>query len=260
MFRDSLIESCGRRRDSRRGWAALMSVALQIILLGTLAMFPLYFTEALPKQIMAMFLVAPTPPPAAAAPLGTDGRGPGKPAAAPTPVADGKLRVPTPRDNAVPLTDADAIPDAGPGAVPGGRPDGVPGGIPGGLPGGVPGGVPGGIPNGLMTVALRTVAAPKPATRIAVSEGVAEGMLLRQFKPPYPEIARRAHIQGRVILQAIISKTGTIENLQLIAGHPWLAQAAVDAVRQWRYRPYLLNGQPVEVDTEITVNFQLAGA
>jgi len=76
----------------------------------------------------------------------------------------------------------------------------------------------------------------------------------------YPPLAKAARIQGRVRLQAIISKQGTIENLQVLIGHPMLVTAAVQAVRQWRYRPYVLNGEPVEVETEITVNFVLSGS
>jgi protein TonB len=85
------------------------------------------------------------------------------------------------------------------------------------------------------------------------------GDLTRKTQPTYPAIARNARIQGIVVLQAIISKQGTIENLKVLAGHPMLVPAAIDAVRQWRYRPYVLNNEPVEVETQITVNFSLAG-
>jgi periplasmic protein TonB len=77
--------------------------------------------------------------------------------------------------------------------------------------------------------------------------------------PAYPPLARQARIQGAVILQAEISKDGTIENLRLITGHPMLAPAAIEAVKQWRYKPYLLNGEAVPVETQITVNFSLSG-
>jgi protein TonB len=77
--------------------------------------------------------------------------------------------------------------------------------------------------------------------------------------PTYPSLARAARIEGTVVLQAIISKQGTIENLKVVSGHPMLVQAAIDAVREWRYRPYILNNEPVEVETQITVNFSLAG-
>jgi periplasmic protein TonB len=86
---------------------------------------------------------------------------------------------------------------------------------------------------------------------------VAQGFLVHQVKPVYPPLARQARIQGAVLLQAIIGKDGSIENLRLVSGHPMLAPAAIEAVRQWRYRPYTLNRAPVEVQTEITVNFVL---
>jgi protein TonB len=83
--------------------------------------------------------------------------------------------------------------------------------------------------------------------------------LVHKVQPAYPALARSARIQGVVVLEAMISKQGTIENLRLLSGHPMLAPAAIDAVRQWRYRPYILNGEPVEVETQITVNFALGG-
>ena len=84
-----------------------------------------------------------------------------------------------------------------------------------------------------------------------------EGNLIRRVQPLYPTPAKLAHIQGSVVLRAIISKDGTIENLAVISGHPMLVKAAMDAVSQWRYRPYLLNGDPFEVETQVTVNFVL---
>jgi protein TonB len=88
---------------------------------------------------------------------------------------------------------------------------------------------------------------------------MSEGDLIRKIQPAYPPIARSARIQGAVVLQAVISKMGTIENLRVLSGHPMLTSAAIDAVRQWRYRPYVLNGEPVEVETQITVHFSLTG-
>jgi protein TonB len=105
------------------------------------------------------------------------------------------------------------------------------------------------------------VAVPKIATpqRVRVSSGVSTGMLVRRVQPNYPPLARQARIQGVVVLQAQISKDGNIENLQLISGHPMLAPAAIEAVKQWKYKPYLLNGEPVEVETQVQVNFTLSG-
>jgi protein TonB len=132
---------------------------------------------------------------------------------------------------------------------------GVVGGVPGGVPGGSMGGVMGSILSATPTVA------PKIATpqRVRVSAGVTSGLLIRKVPPTYPPLARQARIQGTVLLQAQISKTGDIENLQLISGHPMLAPAAIEAVKQWKYKPYLLNGEPVEVETQVQVNFTLAG-
>jgi len=77
--------------------------------------------------------------------------------------------------------------------------------------------------------------------------------------PVYPPLARSARIEGPVVLAAVISKAGTIENLQVLTGHPMLVKAAIDAVSQWRYRPYILNDEAIEVETRITVNFILSG-
>ena len=85
------------------------------------------------------------------------------------------------------------------------------------------------------------------------------GLLISRVNPVYPPIARQARVQGAVVLKALIAKDGTITNLELISGHPMLAPAAIDAVKQWRYRPYLLNGEPVEMETQIQVNFTLSG-
>jgi TonB family protein len=93
--------------------------------------------------------------------------------------------------------------------------------------------------------------------RVRVSEGVERAFIVKKVDPVYPPVARQAGIQGTVVLQVIINKSGDVENIQLFSGHPMLAQGAIDAVKQWKYRPYLLNGEPVEVETRVTVNFTL---
>ncbi len=98
--------------------------------------------------------------------------------------------------------------------------------------------------------------APK---KVNISAGVAQGMLLAKITPVYPPIAKAARVSGTVILQATISKSGTIENLHVISGPAMLQQSAMDAVKQWRYKPYLLNGEPVEVETTVNVIFSLGG-
>jgi len=100
------------------------------------------------------------------------------------------------------------------------------------------------------------VAAPK---KVNVSGGVMAGMAISSPHPTYPPIARAARIQGTVVLEATISKTGTIENLHVVSGPAMLTQAAVDAVKNWRYRPYLLDGQPTEVETQVNVVFTMGG-
>jgi len=82
-------------------------------------------------------------------------------------------------------------------------------------------------------------------------------MVIKKIEPKYPEIARAVRIQNSVLLDAIISKEGTIENLQVESGHPMLIPTALDAVKQWVYRPYFVSGQAVEVETKIIVNFKL---
>lgn len=95
--------------------------------------------------------------------------------------------------------------------------------------------------------------------RVRVSQGVSTGLLINKVPPDYPADAREARVQGQVILQALIDKNGDVEKLTLVSGHPLLAPAAIEAVKQWKYKPYLLNGQPVKVETQILVNFQLSG-
>jgi protein TonB len=141
---------------------------------------------------------------------------------------------------------------------------GVVGGVPGGVPGGTPGGVIGGIIGSVPTAAppppppVKVVEKPKEVQRIRVGGNVQQANLIRKITPVYPPLAKQARIQGTVRFTAIISKDGTISNLQLINGHPLLVPAAQDAVKQWVYRPTLLNGEPVEVITQIDVNFTLS--
>lgn len=103
--------------------------------------------------------------------------------------------------------------------------------------------------------APQPVVHPVPSRITKISEGVAKGLLLEQKLPTYPILARTTHTSGTVVLAATISTTGTIENLRVLSGSPMLTTAAVEAVKTWRYRPYLLNNQPIEVETTINVVF-----
>jgi TonB family protein len=153
------------------------------------------------------------------------------------------------------LEPLDRASDAAPPDQPRAAATGVAGDAPGGIPGGQTGGVIGGI------ISSTPATMPKIATpqRVRVSQGVSAGLLLKRVNPEYPPDARRARIQGTVVLHVLISKAGDIATVELVSGHPMLAPAAIDAVKQWKYKPYLLNGSPVEVDTEILVNFTLSG-
>jgi len=245
MFEDSLIESGGRLR-TKRGRFSIIAFVLQIGIIIVMILVPLIFTEALPRTQLMTFLVAPPPPPP-----------PPPPAAAPvkivkviqTDIVNGQLRTPTKIPQTVKMIREDEPPPPVMATA------GVVGGVPGGVPGGSMGGVIGSV------LSSTPVSVPKIATpqRIRVSSGVSQGLLVRRVQPSYPPLARQARIQGVVILQAQISKEGNIENLQLISGHPMLAPAAIEAVKQWKYRPYLLNGEPVEVETQVQVNFTLSG-
>jgi periplasmic protein TonB len=246
MFEDSLIESGGRLK-TKRGATTLLSFVLQVFLIGILILIPLLYTEALPKQQLMTFLVAPPPPPPPPPP----------PAATPikvvkqiqSDIVNGQLRTPTKIPEKVQMIKEEEAPP----------PVMATGGVVGGVPGGVPGGQMGGVIGGI--ISSTPVAVPRVATpqRVRVSQGVSQGLLIRKVQPTYPPLARQARIQGNVVLQAEISKDGTIENLRLITGHPMLAPAAIEAVKQWRYKPYFLNGEPVEVETQITVIFSLSG-
>jgi protein TonB len=220
MFEDSLIESGGKLK-TKRGATTALSFVLQVALIGLLVLIPLLFTEALPKTQLMTFLVAPPPPPPPPPP----------PAATPvkvvkqiqTDIINGQLRTPTKIPEKVQMIKEEEAPP------PLNTMAGVVGGVPGGVPGGQMGGVIGGIINST------PMAVPKIATpqRVRVSQGVTQGLLLRKVQPNYPPLARQARIQGSVLLQAEISKDGSIENLHLISGHPMLAPAAIEAVKQF---------------------------
>ena len=247
LFSDVLLESDGLQRK-RRTLSAVLSFVVQCLVVGILLIVPLMFTDVLPRQQLLTFLMAPPPPP------------PPPPAAsvaaarvvrrAESDILNGQLRAPTKIPQTVQMIREDEAPPDLSGS-------GVPGGVPGGIPGGQVGGVIGGILSSTSNAAPK-LAVPPPPRRIRVSQGVTEGRLIQKVEPKYPALAIAARIQGQVVLNAIIDKSGQIQNLVLVSGHPMLVPMAIDAVRQWRYRPFLLNGEPVEVETTITVNFQLS--
>lgn len=243
MFEDSLVESTGKLGSGRTKYTTFLSFLLQCTLIGVLVLIPLIYTEALPAKAMLTTLVAPPPPP--------------PPPPPPTPqvqvvkkistdIIDGALRTPTKiPDKIKKVVEEEAPPPVTSSNM------GVIGGVgPAGSPGGVLGGV----------LASANSAAPKiEVKKLRVSAGVQASKLISQPKPVYPPIAKQARVQGTVVLAATISKSGTIDNLRVVSGHPMLTQSALQAVRQWRYQPTYLNGEPVEVETTINVNFSLTG-
>ncbi len=251
LFAHVLLELTGTQRH-RRTISAVLSFIFQCFLIGVILIIPLLFTEALPSQQLLTFLVAPPPPPPPPPPAAEAAARVMK--AVQSDLMDGHLRTPGRIPQKVEMIKEDEAP---PVISSGGVVGGVPGGIPGGQLGGVIGGI---ISSTASMAAVPKMSIPVAPKRVRISQGVTRGMLIQKIEPTYPTLARSARIQGQVILTAIISKTGEIQNLTLVSGHPMLVPAALEAVRQWRYRPFLLNGEPVEVETTVTLTFQLSGS
>ena len=248
MFEQTLLDS-NKTIASHRGGTTAISFILQLAVITVVVLIPLMFTQALPMKELATTLVAPPPPPPPPPPAASASAAKPKPVAKINPTAE--LRTPTRIPQKIQKVN-DVQQDA---AAPPTTIAGVTGGVPGGVAGGTVGGVLGGV---LSSTPTHLPEQPKPQ-RVRVSQGVTQGLLTHQVKPDYPPIAKQARIQGPVVLKAIIGKDGKIQNLQVVSGHPMLSQAALQAVKQWRYKPYVLNGQPTEVETSITVNFSLSG-
>ena len=251
MFEQSLMESAvGKTKTS---WAVLLSFTLQMLLVGVAILIPLLNYAGLPATELMTFLVAPPPPPPPPPP----------PVVAkvkkivPREFDSGKLVQPVAIPEDIAIIDEDMAPPPSAGIA------GVVGGVPGGGIGGSLGGVIGGIISSTPLVAPPPPPVkkkpPPPPKRIRVGGSVQRANLIRQVRPVYPPLARQARIQGTVKLTAIIAKDGSIQKLEVMGGHPLLIPAALSAVKQWRYKPTLLNGQPVEVVTQVDVNFTLSG-
>jgi protein TonB len=242
MFEDSILESSPRWR-TRRGWTTLASSALQVTALALLILVPVLRPDALPLHVGGLVdrLPAPYRPVSQAGGAvhsGSHGRTSNTPSlfVQPIHIPHGIAPGPDPRTFA---SGSDVGSDTGPGpACPTCPVTGLPD-----------------MNVGPPPVAPHTVPPPPRP----VSGGVMEGYLVKQVQPVYPRMAQIAGVQGDVILQAMIDREGRIEQLQAVSGHPMLVPAALDAVGQWRYRPYRLNGEPVEVETQITVRFILSG-
>lgn len=248
MFEQTFVDGTAK---TRKPWTVMLSFIGQLALIGVAILIPLIYTDSLPRATLTSLITAPPPPPPPPPP----------PQAAPPKVVQkviprqfdaNKLMAPKQIPKEIANIKEEDLPPPTTGVV-----GGVPGGVPGGTPGGVIGGIIGAVPS----------AAPpppppkeKPVTpqRIRVGGQVQAANLIRKVTPVYPALAKQARISGVVRFSALIGKDGTIQNLTLIQGHPLLVAAAQEAVKQWQYKPTLLNGEPVEVATQIDVNFTLS--
>ena len=232
MFDQMIVSTKGTK--THKSWTVGLSALVQLLVVFVLILIPLIYTEALPKELTSMFLVAPAPPPPPPAAIVKTVR--------PKFVEPQRMVAPTVIPKKVEIV-KDEAPDVA----------GTAGGF------GVPGGVAGGVLGGIVGGAAPPPPPPRPVQTgpVRIGGNVMQAKAIDRVQPTYPAIARAAHVQGTVVLHAIIAKDGTVQQLQLVSGPPLLVNAAMDAVRQWRYSPTELNGEPVEVDTTIQVVFTL---
>ena len=233
MFEDSTFETMGRIHTRSRGWM-MATFAFNSSILLALVIIPIIHPEMLPKLTSSILMQAPPPQTQEPRPVVRTEQMPTARAEMPSSLIMAPRLIPS----QLPIPEID-IPGP-PVPIDLGDPNST---------------ASADNPfNGRVRPEVRQ-AAP-PATQ-HVSSGVMQGMLINKVIPTYPAIAQAIHASGTVVLQATISRTGTIENLRVMSGPAVLRQAALDAVKQWRYRPYLLNGQPVEVETSVEVDFTL---
>jgi periplasmic protein TonB len=236
MF-DQLVESTNKKKTNKV-WSFWLSAGIQALILFVLILIPLIYTSALPKELLnSTFLSAPPPPP------------PPPPPPAPVhvvhvkPVFQNKFVAPTVIPKKIEKIVQQPQPDVG---MVGGVVGGVPGGSDGGVMGGIIGGTPGGPPP-----------PPKPNKPLVVGGNVMAAREIYAPQPQYPQIAKMAHVSGTVVLHAVIAEDGTIQSLTFVSGPALLRNSAMETIRTWRYQPTQLDGQPVKVDTTITVVFTL---
>ena len=224
----------------RNPWAVMGSLAFLSVLLLAVIVVPLLHTDPLPKrETLTMLYLQPPPAP------GSSLR---------------RLEAPKPTSSYTPTSTAILSPVRKAEEAPPPPVDTM-GGVVGGVPGGMVGGVSGGMLAEMPTSARSTLAKapePMPIKRMRVASRIAEANLIHDVPPQYPPEAGRARIEGTVVLMAVIGTDGTVKDVRIESGLPILAQAAIDAVKQWRYKPYVIDGEPVEVDSRITINFNLS--
>ena len=249
MFEQSLLDL--QAGQTKTKYTVVVSFVVQCLLISIMILVPLIYTNVLPAtQLMAMFVAPPPPPPPPPPPVVVKVQ-----RVIPKEFDAGKLMQPRAIPKNVAIIKEDDMPPAAIAGVVGG----VAGGVPGGSFGGVIGGIIAAAPSAPPPPPPPKVEAPKPVApqRIRVGGNVQRANQIFAPPPVYPPLAKQARIQGVVRLNAIINKEGLIEQLSAVSGHPLLIPSALEAVKKWRYKPTLLNGEPVEVVTQIDVNFTL---
>jgi periplasmic protein TonB len=250
LFNEALLEN-HRFKSSSKILDFLVALLFRVAAIGGPILAGLYYTDTLNlKEFTTTLLVAPPPPPP---PPPAHAAGVVK-AQAPRRVfvSGGKLLAPTviPRQIAE-IKEAPLEPDSL---------GGVAGGVPGGVPGGQMGGVLGGVISGVMNTAARPVAPPpsgKPGAPLRVGSRVRPPKAIVQVHPEYPPLARQARIQGQVLIDAILDEQRNVIDMKVFSGPPLLYQAALDALKKWKYEPTYLKDQPIAVEMIVTITFQL---
>ena len=238
----------------QEGVPLLISSLVHLVMIGAVAAVPLLYVSAeLPQVPDMLAFVAAAPPPPPPPP-------PAPPRAAKA--ATSSKRVPKPVPSVVPSVPVEAPAAIAPtsGDVESGTDEGLPGGVEGGVPGGIPGGVVGGIATDVVPPPpppAPAVHAPVVRAPVRVGGAITVPALVTRIEPVYPPLAVRAQVQGVVILEAVVDRHGEVENVSVLRSIPLLDRAAIEAVRQWRYSPLLLNGQAERFVLTVTLSFSL---
>ena len=252
MWEQTLIET--RKGKKRKWWMFPLSLFLHALAIGVIVGMSYWMVEAVQPPPIPVTLYAapppPPPPPPAAAKKKAEPEQPKQEVKVEQPKEVQPTQIPEeePQEDVQGADENQSTDVPGEeGGIEGGVEGGVIGGVEGGVVGGVIGGTPGGTVGGTGDEPMRITAEVK------------QPELVKKVEPPYPELARRSKIQGVVILEAVITKEGNVEEVKVLRSlHPMMDQAAVNAVKQWKYKPAMLNGRPVKVYFTVTVNFKLS--
>ena len=248
-FSEAVLLEENHFKTGSRTMKALVSVVAHIAVISVPILLGLFFTDTINiKQYASMMLVAPPPPPPPPPPATS-----AMIKVAPTRARflnAGKLFAPTVIPKAIAeIKEAPIEPDSF---------GGVAGGVPGGVPGGQMGGVIGGVLGGVLSTAAKPVAPPTgKAAPVRVGGRVRPPKPIVQVHPDYPVLAKQARIQGQVQIDAVLDEQGNVVEMKIVSGPPLLYQAALDALKKWKYEPTYLNDQPIAVQMIVTITFVL---